>query len=247
MRYLKNIKLIIEYDGSMYHGWQIQPNVMTIQGKIEQAIYNLTDEKVNLIGASRTDEGVHAVGQVANFFTNSSIPPEKFANAINHFLPSDIAVIKSQQVGGDFHSRYNSKGKKYRYVIYNRYHRSPIFAKRAYHVKHDIDIGIMKDAAKFLIGEHDFSSFRASGGSAKTSIRTIYGIDIKRDGNLVIIDVLGSGFLYNMVRIIVGTLVDISIRKSDACSMKKVLEAKNRKKAGKTAPSHGLYLMEISY
>ncbi len=244
---LNNIKLTIEYDGSNYHGWQIQPNAVTVQEKIQKAIYDLTGENVKLIGASRTDESVHAYGQVANFFTSSNILPYKFSDAINYFLPKDIVIVKSESVSNDFHARYNSKGKKYRYIIYNRAKPSALWINRAYHVKRNIDISIMKNAAKILVGENDFSSFRASGGAAKTSIRTIYNIDINVDGNLIYIDISGDGFLYNMVRIIVGTLVDMATKKIDPSIMFDILQAKDRKKAGKTAPPYGLYLMEINY
>lgn len=231
----------------MYHGWQVQKNAITVQQKVIEAIYNLTKEHVNLIGSSRTDEGVHAYGQVANFITNTNIPEERFAQALNTFLPSDIVVVKSEGVPLDFHARYDTKGKKYRYVIYNRRIRSALWKDRAYHVKNEVDVDIMKEASKFLVGTHDFSSFRASGSSTKTSIRTIHNINVDRSGDLITIDVFGDGFLYNMVRIIAGTLVEMGVKRTKPCKMQDIVNAKDRKEAGKTAPPQGLYLMEVYY
>ena len=244
---MKNIKLTIEYDGKMYHGWQVQKNAVTVQQKLSEAIYHLTKEHVNLIGSSRTDEGVHAYGQVANFVTNSNIQGERFAHAINAFLPPDIVVVKSEDVPLDFHARYNTTGKRYRYIIYNRRIKSALWKDRAYHVRNEIDIDIMKEAAKYLVGTHDFSSFRASGSSTKTSIRTIHDISIDKKGDLITIDVSGDGFLYNMVRIIAGTLVEMGVGHIEPFKMEDIINAKDRKKAGKTAPPQGLYLMEVYY
>ena len=244
---MNNIKLTIEYDGRNYHGWQIQPDVITVQGVVADAIKKLTGESIDLIGASRTDEGVHAFGQVANFITNSTIAPEKFCLAINAYLPDDIAIVKSELVPDNFNARYDSCGKKYIYLIHNRYTKSALFKDNAYHVKQKIDIDIVNRAAKFLIGTHDFSSFRASGGGAKTSVRTIHDINIKQDGDRVIVEVRGDGFLYNMVRIIVGTLIDIGVKRVSPNKMLEILDAKDRVKAGQTAPSHGLYLVEVYY
>lgn len=247
MIFLKNIKLTIEYDGTNYHGWQVQPNAITVQQIVKEAIEKLTKEDINLIGASRTDEGVHAYGQVANFFTNSTILPEKFSYAINSFLPEDIVIVKSELVDEDFHSRYDTKGKKYRYIIYNREMKSALLNNRAYHVRKKIDVNIMKEAAKFLVGKHDFSSFKSSGGSAKTSVRTIHDIVIEEKDDMITIEVSGDGFLYNMVRIIAGTLVEFGVEKRNPSDMLDILESKDRRKAGKTAPSQGLYLVEIYY
>lgn len=244
---MNNIKLTIEYDGTNYHGWQVQPNAKTVQQVIKEAIEKLTKEEINLIGSSRTDEGVHAKGQVANFLTTSTIAPEKFSYAINSFLPNDIVIVKSELVDETFHSRYNTKGKKYRYVIYNREMKSALLKDRAYHVKKEIDVDIMRKAAKFLVGKHDFSSFKSSGGSAKTSIRTIYDIVIEKNEDIITIEVSGDGFLYNMVRIIVGTLVEFGVQNINPEKMLEILNSKDRKKAGKTAPSQGLYLMCVYY
>ena len=244
---MKNVKLTIEYDGTMYHGWQVQKNAITVQQKVTEAIYHLTKEHVNLIGSSRTDEGVHAYGQVANFITNSTIPQERFAHALNTFLPPDIVVVKSEGVPLKFHARYDTKGKKYRYIIYNRRIKSALWKDRAYHVRNEINVDIMKEAAKFLVGTYDFSSFRASGSSTKTSIRTIHEISVEKSGDLITIDVSGNGFLYNMVRIIAGTLVEMGIRNVHPSKMADIINAKDRKKAGKTAPPQGLYLMEVYY
>ena len=244
---MKNIKLTIEYDGTNYHGWQIQPNARTVEQTVKEAIEKLTKEEINLVGASRTDEGVHAYGQVANFKTTSNIPQDKFSYAINSFLPDDIIIVKSELVDESFHSRYDAKGKKYRYIIYNRDIKSAIWKDRAYHVKKEIDVEIMRKAAKHLVGKNDFSSFKSSGGSAKTSVRTIYDITIDKKDDIITIEVSGDGFLYNMVRIIAGTLVEFGVEKRNPEKMLEILNAKDRKKAGKTAPSCGLYLVHIYY
>lgn len=244
---MKNIKLTIEYDGTNYHGWQVQPNAVTVQGKVIEAIESLTGESVTLVGASRTDEGVHALGQVANFLTNSSILPDKFCLALNAHLPSDIVVVGSEEVPNEFNARYASKGKSYKYVIHNRYTPSALWDNRAYHVKHRLNVDIMNDAAKFLLGTYDFSSFRASGGGAKTSVRTIHDVCVKRQDDAVVIDITGDGFLYNMVRIVAGTLVEIGAKNIDPISMKNILDARNRKIAGHTAPPQGLYLVRVYY
>ena len=245
---MKNIKLTIEYDGTNYHGWQVQPNATTVQGRIVEAIETLTGEHVKLIGASRTDEGVHALGQVANFFTNAKIASDKFCLALNAHLPDDIVVIRSEEVPDEFNARYDSRGKKYRYIIHNRYTRSALWDKRAYHVKHRLNVDLMNNAAKFLVGTHDFSSFRASGGGAKTSIRTIHDVCVtKQQDDLVVIEIRGDGFLYNMVRIVAGTLVDIGVKDVDPTRMRRILDAMDRKVAGHTAPPQGLYLVDVYY
>lgn len=244
---MKNIKLTIEYDGTNYHGWQIQPNATTVQGRIIDAIEELTGERVKLIGASRTDEGVHALGQVANFLTDSNIEENKFCLAMNVHLPSDIVVVKSEEVSSEFNARYDSCGKKYRYIIHNRYTRSALWDNRSYHVKHKLNVDLMNDAAKFLIGTHDFSSFKASGGKTKTSVRTIHDVCVIRRDDMVIIEIRGDGFLYNMVRIIAGTLVEIGTRGIEPVRMQNILNAKDRREAGHTAPPNGLYLVQVYY
>lgn len=243
---MRNLKLIIQYDGTKYCGWQKQPNFSGIQGTIEYAIYEITKEKVNITGSGRTDAGVHALGQVANFKTNSSIPPNKVPSALNAKLPKDISIIDCQEVSEDFHSRYSATGKIYRYLIYNKPYRSPLYKDIAYHVRYDLDIQKMCLEAKFLFGTHDFKGFMSSGSSVKDTIRTIHNITIEEKDDLIVLEVEGNGFLYNMVRIIVGTLVDIGRGRIDK-SMEEIIASQDRGEAGHTAPAHGLFLKKVHY
>ncbi len=242
-----NIKLVIQYDGTNYCGWQKQKNGISIQEEIEKAIFIVTGEKVNLIGAGRTDKGVHAQGQVANFLTSSSIPADKFKYALNSKLPEDIKVIESELVDDSFHSRYDALGKKYTYIIYNRRILNPLYRNYSYHVPYKLNFHYMEEAAKYFLGTHDFSAFMASNSSVKSTIRTIYNIDLKKDKDLICISIKGNGFLYNMVRIIVGTLVEVGSGKLNPNSIPNIIESKDRKKAGHTAPAKGLYLDEVYY
>ena len=245
---MRKIKLTIEYDGTNYHGWQIQKNANSVQETIEKAISKLLDEKVALVGCSRTDVGVHAYGQVAHFLTNSNIPGDKFSYAINNLLPSDIVVKQSEEVTEDFHSRYSSKGKKYRYFIYNAAHASAIMRNRSYHVRPVLNFEEMKRAAKYFVGQHDFAAFQATGGQVRSTVREIYSIDVSiKEDNLIAIEVSGNGFLYNMVRIIAGTLIYVGMGKIKADEIPNIIYSLDRTRAGKTAPAEGLYLMEIYY
>lgn len=244
---MRNIKLIIEYDGTNYNGWQSQKNGNGIEDVIKKAIKNLTGEDVVLTGSGRTDAGVHAFGQVANFLTQSSIPSEKFSYALNSKLPEDVVIKESEEVDIDFHSRFDAKSKTYRYLIYNSTHPSALLRRRAYHVFYEIDLEAMKQAALYFIGTHDFRSFMAKGSNVKTTVRTIYNITICKNGNLMEIDITGNGFLYNMVRIIAGTLVDVGIGKIKVGDIKDIIENGRREKAGKTLPPWGLYLVKVDY
>jgi len=244
---MHNVKLIIEYDGTNYHGWQSQINARTVQDVVQEAIRKLTGEQCNLIGSSRTDVGVHALGQVANFYTSSTIPPERFSYALNSILPDDIVIKQSEEVDTDFHSRYCAKGKKYRYLIYNCPQPSALMRNRAYHVPYELDLQLMHQAAVHFLGKHDFSSFRASGSSVKTSERTIFHVSLKKDENLISFEIAGDGFLYNMVRIIAGTLVDVGRGRIAPHDIPSIINSRNRDKAGKTAPPQGLYLVEVYY
>jgi len=244
---MRNIKLIIEYDGTNYHGWQTQINALAIQDVIRDAIRKITGEQVDLIGSSRTDVGVHAYGQVANFVTDSNIPDEKFSFALNSVLPFDICIKGSKEVEMDFHSRYSTKGKKYRYKIYNSIYPSAILRDRAYNVKCKLDLEAMKKASLYFLGEHDFTTFRASGSSVKSAVRMITDISLFKKGDIIVFEITGNGFLYNMVRIIVGTLIDVGMGKIKAEEIKSIIESKDRKRAGKTIPAHGLYLIEVYY
>lgn len=211
---MRNIKLIIEYDGKKFGGWQKQPGKLNIQGEIERAIEELTNEKIELNASGRTDAGVHSLGQVANFKTNSNIPIEKFAIAINSKLKKSIVIKKAEEVDEKFHARYNCKGKKYRYIINNSEQGTAIYKDLEYHMPVKLNFENMKKAAKYFEGEHDFTGFRASGTSAKNSVRKIYKAEIIKQDDKIIIELAGNGFLYNMVRIIAGTLVDVGMRKN---------------------------------
>jgi len=244
---MPNIKLVIQYDGTDYSGWQKQPSMVSIQETIEDAIFKVTGEKVNLIGAGRTDKGVHAQGQVANFITNSNIPADRFKYAINSNLPEDIRIIESEQVHDSFHSRYDAKGKKYTYTIFNGKILNPIYRRYSYHVPYELNLNDMNQAAKYFLGTHDFSAFMSSNSSVKSTIRTLYHVELKKDGDLIYVSLQGNGFLYNMVRIIVGTLVEVGTGKLTPSSIVHIIESKDRKKAGHTAPAKGLCLEKVYY
>lgn len=210
---MRNIKLIIEYDGKGFNGWQKQPNKLNIQGEIERAISEITGEEIELIASGRTDAGVHSLGQTANFKTNSNIPIEKFSKAINSKLKKSIVVKSAEEVDERFHSRYSVKSKTYRYIINNSENGSAIYRSLEYHIPMKLDFEKMDKAIKYFIGEHDFKGFKASGTSSKTSIRKIIDGNVRKDNDRIIIEITGTGFLYNMVRIISGTLVDVGLGK----------------------------------
>ena len=245
---MRNIKLVIEYDGKEFNGWQKQPNKLNIQGTIEKAIETITKEKVDLIASGRTDAGVHALGQVANFKTNSNIPIDKFAIAINSNLKKSIIIKSAEEVDERFHSRLSCKKKTYRYIINNSKYGTAIYRNLETCIKEKLNIEKMKEAIKYFEGEHDFKAFKASGTSSKSSVRTIYKAEvIEKENDRIYIELTGNGFLYNMVRIIVGTLVEVGIGKIKPEDIKKIIESKDRKNAGKTLPPQGLYLLKVDY
>lgn len=244
---MRNIKLTIEYDGKCYNGWQKQPNKLNIQGEIERAIYNITKEEVDLIGSGRTDAGVHALGQVANFKTNSQISIEKLPLAINSQLKNSIVIKEAEEVNERFHSRYNAKRKTYRYIINNSKCGTAIYRNLEYSYPFKLDAEKMKQASKYFEGEHDFKAFKSCGTSSKNSVRTIYKAIVKQEGEKIIIELTGNGFLYNMVRIISGTLLDVGLGKIQPEEIPEMIESKDRQRAGKTLPAHGLYLVEVKY
>ena len=244
---MRNIKLTLEYDGTNYLGWQKQKVGITIQGTLEEAIKFLTKEEVEVTGSSRTDAGVHAKGFVANFKTNSKIPSEKFREAINHKLPEDIVILKSEEVEEEFHARYNAMGKTYSYSILNRDAPSAIDRNYLYHVKRKLDVESMKEACQYFIGTHDFSAFKTSGSSVKTSVRTIKELYIEDNNDIIKIYVTGDGFLYNMVRIIVGTLIMVGSNKIKPLEIKNIIASKEREKAGICVPASGLVLEKVYY
>ena len=244
---MRNIKIIIEYDGKDFNGWQKQPTKLNIQGEIERAIEEITGEKVDLIASGRTDAGVHALAQVANFKIEKDIPIEKIPYALNSKLKKSIRVKSAEEVDEKFHSRYTCKRKTYRYVINNSVQGTAIYRNLQYHFPEKLDEEKMNKGIKYLIGEHDFKSFKASGTSSKSSVRTIYDAKVTREGEIVTIELSGNGFLYNMVRIISGTLVDVGIGKIKPEDVKDILEARDRLKAGRTLPPTGLYLVDVKY
>lgn len=244
---MRNIKLIIEYDGKSFNGWQKQPTKLNIQGEIERAIGEITGEEIKLIGSGRTDAGVNAIGQTANFKTNSNIPIEKIPLALNSKLKKSIVIVSAEEVDDSFHSRYNVKSKTYRYTINNSQNGSAIYRDMEYHFPIKLDVKKMRDAAKLFEGEHDFKGFKASGTSSKSSVRTIYKADVKQDGDRIYIELTGNGFLYNMVRIISGTLLDVGLGKIDVNDIPQIIDSKDRKRAGKTLPAHGLCLVKVEY
>ncbi len=291
---MKRVKLTVAYDGTNYCGWQVQPNGITVQEVLNQCLSEFTGENIETIGASRTDAGVHALGNVAVFDTEMRMPGDKFSFALNQRLPEDIRIQKSEEVDANFHPRYVKSQKTYEYRILNC--RFPIPTERFYsHFtyipldvdkmkeaasyligEHDfksfcgtgaqvcrfpipterfyshftyipLDVDKMKEAASYLIGEHDFKSFCGTGAQVKTTVRTVKEIQIEKSGDRITIRITGEGFLYNMVRIIAGTLMDIGGGLYPPEKMKEILEAKDRKKAGPTAPARGLTLMKIQY
>lgn len=244
---MKRVKLTIAYDGTNYCGWQVQPNGITIEEVVNKALSKLTGEKVVVIGASRTDSGVHAMGNVAVFDTETTIPADRIAMAVNRILPEDIVVVKSEEVALDFHPRYCDCEKTYEYHIINT--RIPIPTKRLtnYFVSYDLDIDKMREGAAYLVGEHDFASFCNIKSDVESTVRTVKELEILENGNEITIRISGNGFLYNMVRIIVGTLIRVGRGFYQPEQVKEILEAKNRKAAGVTAPPHALMLMEIGY
>ena len=245
---MRNIRLTIEYDGKDFNGWQKQPNKLNIQGTIEKAIEKITGEKVDLMASGRTDRGVHAISQVANFKTNSKLPIEKFPIAINSNMKSSIRIKNAEEVDEKFHSRLSCKRKTYRYVINNSKYGSSIYRNLETHIPVKLDVKNMKEAVRYFEGEHDFKAFKASGTSSKSSIRTIYKAEvIERPDERIWIELTGSGFLYNMVRIISGTLVDVGLGKIEPKEIKNIIESKDRQKAGKTLAPQGLFLVSVEY
>ncbi|MFH0763117.1 MAG: tRNA pseudouridine(38-40) synthase TruA [Candidatus Omnitrophota bacterium] len=253
----RNIRLQIEYDGTNYAGWQLQSSrkKKTIQQVLEKTLRKILQEKIHLIVSGRTDSGVHALAQVANFKTSSKIPADRLRYALNGNLPADIVVSAAHDAALGFHSQFSAKSKAYRYCILNRPYPSALLRQGAYFYPHHLDTALMHKEARCLLGRHDFASFCASGSSVKTTIRTIKRISIRQakahqaglPPGLLIIEIEGDGFLYNMVRNIAGTLIEIGRGRFGPGYLKKLLQAKNRKLAGPTAPARGLYLVEVNY
>ncbi len=242
-----NILLTISYDGTNYFGWQRQKNQITVQEEIETALSKLMKKDIEVRGASRTDTGVHAYSQAAFFKTETTIPVEKLPYAINSFLPDDIVVINARLVSDEFHPQYSVIKKTYQYKILNSEFRDPKLRNYAEFERKPLDISKMQEACKYFIGTFDFNAFCASGSTAKTTVRTIFDLSVSKNGDIIDIEVTGNGFLYNMVRIIAGTLIYVGSGKIKPQDIKNIIESKDRTLAGKTASACGLTLMKIYY
>lgn len=243
----RNIKLTVLYDGSEYHGWQIQPGLRTIQGMLTEVIQDLVDQEVRVFGASRTDAGVSALGQVALVQIDSSIPVENLARVITHRLPSDIAVAEVVEVAQGFDLMGEVKSKLYRYTIFTGSLRPVMQIRHCWHLPTKLDIAAMAQATAMLVGKKDFKSFASAADKRQTSVRTIFRCDVKQNDDWVYIEVEGDSFLYNMVRNIVGTLVEVGSGRLEPEKIREILEAKDRTAAGPIAPAAGLCLMWIKY
>ena len=244
---MKRVKLVVAYDGTNYHGWQVQDNGITIEEVLNRTISELVQEDIKVIGASRTDAGVHAWGNVAVFDTDSRIPGDKFSFALNQRLPEDIRIQESCEVDADFHPRYADTVKTYEYNILNRRFELPSKRLYAAFCYYPMDIERMNQAAAYLVGEHDFKSFCSAGAQVQTTVRTIYAVNVTKEDDMVHIRITGNGFLYNMVRIIAGTLMQVGTGLMEPEQVKGILEARDRSKAGPTAVAKGLTLVEIRY
>ena len=245
----RNIKIILEYDGTNYFGWQSQSGSgrATIQETLEQALKELTGEDVTTYASGRTDAGVHALGHVAHFRTESRIPSEAWAPALNHLLPDDIRVLSSEDVPDDFHARYSATGKIYRYVILNRRAPSALYRSRVWLIDRKLNLNAMRRAAGVLIGTHNFSAFRSSACSAKTPVRKLSELTVIKRGDFVEILLEADAFLMHMARNIVGTLVDVGLGRYTEEEVKQMILSRDRSKAGRTAPACGLYLVKVLY
>lgn len=244
---MKRVKMIVAYDGTNYKGWQVQPNGITIEEVLNRKLSELLGEDVVVTGASRTDSGVHSLGNVAIFDTATRMPADKIAFALNQRLPEDIVVQGSCEVAPDWHPRYQNSRKTYEYRILNRTFRMPTRRLDTYFYHYPLDVEKMKAAAAYLVGEHDFKSFCAIGAQVKTTVRTIYACDVWKENDIITIRVTGNGFLYNMVRIIAGTLIRVGGGELAPERMPEILAACDRSTAGPTAPAHGLTMMGIAY
>jgi tRNA pseudouridine38-40 synthase len=244
----RNIRLLLEYDGTRYHGWQRQADTATIQQTLEEALARLTGEAAALIGSGRTDAGVHARGQVANFHTTSAIPLTAFHHGLNSLLPRDIAVLEAQEAEPAFHARKSARAKTYEYRILNRGNRSPLYRKYAWWIAPPLDLAAMAQAAATLIGEHDFTAFRASGSDNLNPVRRVLAANWRKGpGDWLTFTITATGFLRGMVRSLVGTMAEVGRGKAPPAILKELLESGARHLAGPTAPPQGLYLVEVFY
>lgn len=244
---VKRVMLTVAYDGTNYCGWQIQPNGATIEGELNRCLSELLGEEIKVIGASRTDSGVHALGNIAVFDTSARMPAEKFAYALNQRLPEDIRIQQACQVPKDFHPRHCDSRKTYEYRIYNAEFPMPVKRLYSYFTYVPLDETRMREAASYLVGEHDFKSFCATSAVVETTVRTVYAVDVCREGKEIVIRITGNGFLYNMVRIIAGTLIEVGRGNMEPEQIKEILEKCDRSAAGPTAPACGLLLYQYEF
>lgn len=244
---MKRVKLIVAYDGTAYCGWQVQPNGPTIEGELNAALTILTGENIQVIGASRTDAGVHGLCNVAVFDTESPIPGEKFSYALNQRLPEDIRVRDSEEVAPDFHPRHQASRKTYAYRILNAEFPDPTKRLYTHFTYHKMDVPKMQKAAEYFVGEHDFKSFCSPAATVESTVRTIYKCQVSKEGELITIEVQGNGFLYNMVRIMAGTLMEVGCGRMLPEQIPDILKQKDRNAAGPTAPAKGLCLVKYEY
>ena len=244
---MKRYMLEVAYDGTNYCGWQVQPNGITIEEMLNKHLSELLKEDIVVIGASRTDSGVHALGNVAVFDSETRIPAEKIKFALNQRLPEDIRVQTSREVAGDFHPRHCNSRKTYEYFIYNGKIDMPLTRLYSHFCYYDLDLEKMRKAAEYIVGEHDFASFCSAGSQVKETVRTVYCLEVTKEGNMIKIHIEGSGFLYNMVRIIAGTLMQVGSGIYPPEQVKEMIEAKDRQKAGPTAVAKGLRLVKIAF
>jgi tRNA pseudouridine38-40 synthase len=244
---MRTILLKIEYDGTAYVGWQIQSNGIAVQKVVESALAQVLRQNVRIHSSGRTDAGVHARGMAAHFKTESKLPLQAFREGVNRFLPMDVVIKEVNEMPGDFHARFSARGKWYRYTIYHSQVRSPLAARTSWHLRGNLDLDLMRQAADVLVGEHDFQAFQSSGCVAKTSIREIFQVAVVEESEFVHIDFKGTGFLKHMVRMLAGTLVEIGMGKRPVSDIAKLLRGEEGLMSGPTAPAHGLCLQEVWY
>jgi tRNA pseudouridine38-40 synthase len=242
-----NFKAVIQYDGTNYSGWQIQPNRVTIQGTLQQTLHKITEEKVTIHASGRTDAGVHALGQVASFKLEKVMKAPLLQSALNSLLPQDIRIIHLDKAPDEFNARYNANSKEYQYQIFAGKVLSPFLYKYFYHFPVELDIAEMKKAAQKFIGEHDFSAFKSAESSCKNYVRKVFQSDIVSNEDIIYYIVVANGFMHYMVRTMVGTLIEVGRGKIAAEQIEKIITSKNRAKAGATAPPQGLFLIKVNY
>ena len=243
----RNVKLVLTYDGAGFAGWQRQKNAPSVQQALEEAIARVTGEQPTVVGAGRTDAGVHALGQVANFHTASRLSVAELHRALNGVLPETVAVLEAEEVAPEFHARFGATGKHYRYTIHNAPVRPVLDRHRVLHVRGRVNLTAVRRAARVLVGEHDFAAFTTHAREKENTVRRVEELSVRRNGERVMVDIIGNGFLYNMVRAIVGTLLDVGRGRLTSEGVACILASGDRRQAGPTAPAHGLCLMSVRY